>query len=168
MIDKYLFANLWLFEIGECSKTTSYSFATTNEAINAPSASLEVLITTCHKRGGWEWEHFANVKWLPICQSFLLYKWRGTRGIVSPVSNCKCNDELFQCVSRSAYCKLFPQVALQRRPLFNGNQATDCWQIVVFLHQWQVGNSAILCVDWHLQCIVVSSHLSLDAHDVYF
>ena len=56
-----------------------------------------------------------------------------------------------------------PQVALQKRPFSDGNQAPDCCRIVYCLHRWRAGNAAILRVDRHLQCAVVSTHLSLQA-----
>ena len=60
-----------------------------------------------------------------------------------------------------------PQVALRKRPFSDGNQAPDCRRIVYCLHKWRAGNAAILRVDRHLQRIVVSVHLSLDACDVF-
>ena len=62
------------------------------------------------------------------------------------------------------YC---PHVALQKRPLSNGNQPLDCHWIVVFLRKWRVGNAAILCVDWRLQHVVVSMHFSLKARKAF-
>ena len=56
-----------------------------------------------------------------------------------------------------------PQMALQKKPFSDGNQAPDCCQIVYCLHGWQAGNAAILRVDRHLQCVVVSAHLLLQA-----
>ena len=85
--------------IGEGHQKKSSPFAVVNAAINGPSALLEALIATRRKRVGWKREHLVNGKWLPICQSFLLYEWRGRRGIFYPVSNCKCGDQHFQCVA---------------------------------------------------------------------
>ena len=42
----YLFANLLFFTIGEDDEATSSSFATRYAAIEASSASLEVLVAT--------------------------------------------------------------------------------------------------------------------------
>ena len=56
-----------------------------------------------------------------------------------------------------------PQMALRKRPFSNGNQAPDCHQIVCCLHRWRAGNAAILRIDQHLQSVVVSAHLSLQA-----
>ena len=47
------------------------------------------------------------------------------------------------------------------------NQAPDCRQIICCLRRWRAGNAAILRVNWHLQRIVVSAHLLLDACDVF-
>ena len=55
------------------------------------------------------------------------------------------------------------QVALQKRPFSDGNQALDCHWIVCCLCRWRAGNAAILRIDWCLQCIVASAHLSLHA-----
>ena len=56
-----------------------------------------------------------------------------------------------------------PQVALQKRPFSDSNQAPDCRWIIYCLHRWRAGNAAILRIDWHLQHIVVSAHLLLQA-----
>ena len=44
--NKYLFADLLLFESGEGGETTSLSFASTNVGIDASSALQEALIAT--------------------------------------------------------------------------------------------------------------------------
>ena len=56
-----------------------------------------------------------------------------------------------------------PRFALRKRPFSDGNQAPDCRRIVYCLHRWRAGNTAILRVDRHLQRVVVSAHLSLQA-----
>ena len=56
-----------------------------------------------------------------------------------------------------------PQMALRNKPFSDGNQAPDCRRIVYCLHRWRAVNAAILRVDRHLQRVVVSAHLSLQA-----
>ena len=46
MANKYLFADLLLFETGEGDETTSPSFPAANAGIDASSALLEALIAT--------------------------------------------------------------------------------------------------------------------------
>ena len=46
MANKYLFADLLLFETGEGDETTSTSFPAANAGIDTSSALLEVLIAT--------------------------------------------------------------------------------------------------------------------------
>ena len=60
-----------------------------------------------------------------------------------------------------------PLVALQKKPFFDGKQALDCHQMYLCLCRWRAGNSTILCVDWHLQRIVVSTQLSFDACEAF-
>ena len=60
-----------------------------------------------------------------------------------------------------------PRFALRKRPFSDGNQAPDCRQMVLCLRRWQAGNSAIVCIDWCLQRIVVSAHLSLKSRDAF-
>ena len=71
-----------------------------------------------------------------------------------------------RCRKRSlqVYC---PQVALQKRPLFRQQSTSWLPSDCCFLCWWWACNSAILCVDWHLQRIVVSTHFSFDAADAF-
>ena len=61
----------------------------------------------------------------------------------------------------------WPQVALRRGHFSDGNQAPDCRRIVGCLRRWRAAIAAIFLVDWRLQRVVVSAHLSLDACDVF-
>ena len=60
-----------------------------------------------------------------------------------------------------------PQLALQKRPFSDGNQAPDCRQMILCWCRWRAGNSAILYVNWCLQCIVVSAQLSLESRAAF-
>ena len=71
--NKYLFTNLLLFGSGEGDDTMSPSFATKNIAIDATTASLEVLLAIYNMQVGCEGDHFANGKRLLVCQSFVLF-----------------------------------------------------------------------------------------------
>ena len=51
MANKYLLADLLLFESGEGNKATSPSCATENKSIDASNSSMEMPIATHHMRG---------------------------------------------------------------------------------------------------------------------
>ena len=52
MANKYLFADLLLFENGEGDEATLPSFVAENKLIDASSPSLKAPIATCHMPGG--------------------------------------------------------------------------------------------------------------------
>ena len=68
----------------------------------------------------------------------------------------------FQPVAQSTNCKFIVRKWNYRiGHSSGGKQDLDCHRIVVFLHRWQAGNSAIL------QYIVVSVHFSLDSANTF-
>ena len=83
MANKYLFADLLLFESGEGNEATSPSLATKNESIDASSSSLEAPIADYYLRGRCKLGRFHNGKQIPVCRSFILYNPRGRRSTVS-------------------------------------------------------------------------------------
>ena len=83
MANKYLSADLLFFTARGGGEATSPSFAAKNAAIEASSASLETVIATRYKQGDCAWEQFTPGKQIPVCRSFVLYKWRGRRGNVA-------------------------------------------------------------------------------------
>ena len=64
---KYLFADLLLFTNGEGDEAKLPSSAPENKAIDASSASLEMLIATRYKQGDCAWEQFTHNKQIPVC-----------------------------------------------------------------------------------------------------
>ena len=70
--NKYLFADLLLFESGEGDETTSPSLATEHESIDASSRRWKrpLQLITCI--GGCKREQFHNGKQILVCRSFVV------------------------------------------------------------------------------------------------
>ena len=166
--NEYLFADLLLFTSGEGDEATSSSFAAEILWIDAFSALLEALIAIWEMQWGCERERFTPGKQLPVCRSFTFYEQRGLRGTVSLFCNTLSSNWGFQRIAGSAHCKFIAHMWPYERGHFSdGNQAPDCHRNVCCLRRWRAGNAAILRIDWRLQRVVVSTHLSLDACDVF-
>ena len=71
-----------------------------------------------------------------------------------------------RCWKRSLQVS-YPHVALRRGHISDSNPAPDCRWIVFCLRRYQATNAAIMCVDWRLQRVVVSAHLSFHSCDAF-
>ena len=131
-------------------------------------ALLEALIATKQMQWGCEWERVhprQTTTCLPIF-SFLRAE-RATRQRRPLLQYVMQRLRLPAHRWKRALQVYCPQVALQRGHFSDGNQAPDCRRIVGCLRRWRAGNAAIFRIDWRLQRVVVSAHLSLDACDVF-
>ena len=157
-----------MFTRGEGDEATSPSFTAANEAIDASSASLEALIATRYTQKGCKWEHFTHGKQKPVCRSLSVHKRRGRRGNVALLLQYVAPQLRLPARHWKRSLQLCcPQLALRKRPFSDGNQAPDCRQMVLCLCRWRAGSSAILCVNWCLQRVVVSAQLSLESRDAF-
>ena len=81
--NKYLFADLLLFEIGEGDETTSPSSVAENAVIDASSSSLGAFIATRYVQRECDGNTLPTANRMPICRSLIVYKWRGRRDNVA-------------------------------------------------------------------------------------
>ena len=132
MANKYLFANLLLFESGEGDEATSPSFTTSYEPIQASRPSLETLISAWCVQWGWKSEYFTHGKQMPVCRSFAFCERRGRRGNVALFYNKLCVDPSFQPIAGNAHFSFVRSVGMEKRALYQ-RQTNACLPIFYFL-----------------------------------
>ena len=132
MANKYLFANLLLFESGEGDEATSPSFTTNYESIQASRPSLETLISAWCVQWGWKSEYFTHGKQMPVCRSFAFCERRGRQGNVALFCNKLRIDPSFQPIAGNGHFSLVRSVGMEKRVLYQ-RQTNACLPIFCFL-----------------------------------